>query len=208
MYEIYTTPALVLSTVTQGDSDLYVRFYTRDLGFVGAIATSARKETSKNRYSLQPHSLVSLSLVKGKRSFRVTGAEHDTHLFMGKDVDTKNAVGKISTLLLLLIHGQEKDVELYDLLDTLLRNLAGYGPSEGPQDQNTGPRRARIEAYEIYVVVRVLHQLGYFDQGFTDPVPETLFQDILPTDADLEHISSRKLTYIEYINKCIHNTQF
>ena len=87
MYEIYTTPALVLSAVNQGESDLYVRFYTRDLGFVGAIATSARKEVSKNRYSLQPHSFVSLSLVKGKRSFRVTGLEHDTHLFLGKETD-------------------------------------------------------------------------------------------------------------------------
>ena len=193
MYEIYTTPALVLSAVNQGESDLYVRFYTRDLGFVGAIATSARKEVSKNRYSLQPHSFVSLSLVKGKRSFRVTGLEHDTHLFLGKETYIKDAVGKINTLLLLLIHGQEKDVDLYELLNTLLRQF---------------PEEEFIEAYEIYVVVRVLHHLGYFDTGFTDPIPETLFDAVIPTQQDLEHIQSKKLTYIEYINKCIHETQF
>jgi len=90
-------------------------------------------------------------------------------------------------------HGQEKDVVLYDTLDVLLRDF---------------PEKDLIEPYEIYVVVRVLHQLGYFDQGFTDAVPETLFQDIMPTEGDLEHIQSKKLTYVEYINKCIHDSQF
>ncbi len=192
MYEIYTTPALVLSTRTQGESDLYVRFYTRDLGFVGAIVSAARKEISKHRYSIQPHSFVSLSLVKGKRSFRVTGLEHEKHLFMGKDIYIKNAVGKINSLLLLLIHGQERDIALYDLLSKLLSNF---------------PDESSAEAYEIYVIVRVLHHLGYFDERFTDPIPDTLFDKIVPTVEDLEHIKSKRLTYIEYINKCIHETQ-
>jgi len=193
MYEIYTTPAFILSSVEQGDSDLYVRFYTRDLGFVGAVVTSGRKEISKHRYSAQPYSFVSLSLVKGKRSFRVTGFEHDTHMFMGQSAITQKAIGKITALLLLLIHGEEKDIQLYKLLEILLRATPDYEDT--------------MEIYETYVVVRVLHHLGYFDSSFTDPIPDTLFEETLPTMEDLEHIQKKKHTYIQYINKCIYETQ-
>jgi len=114
---------------------------------------------------------------------------------MGQSEEVKKSIGRISTLLLLLIHGQEKDVELYELLSTLLKGIAEY---ESKSD---------IEMYEIYVVVRVLHRLGYFDERFTDPIPETLFDEALPDVLDLEHIADKKLTYIEYINKCIHESQ-
>jgi len=125
---------------------------------------------------------------------------------------TKKAIGKISKLLLLLIHGQERDLDLYNLLDVLLRDLPNHQNTWSEEDHKSKNRRLRtaestIEAYEIYVVVRVLHHLGYFDTGFTDPIPETLFDAVIPAEEDLTHILEKKLTYIEYVNKCIHDTQ-
>lgn len=206
MYEIYTTPAYILSSVTQGDSDLYVRFYTRDLGFVGAVVSAARKEISKHRYSIQPYSFVSLSLVKGKRGFRVTGLEHQKHLALGKPEFTKKSVTYITKLLLLLIHGQEKDHEFYDLLRVLFDELISTSMSshEDSVGSDGGPRRT---VFEIYMVVRILKHLGYFEDDFIESVPEFLFDEIKPSKEDLRHIQKNKHTYIEYINKCIYESQ-
>ncbi len=190
MYEIYTTQALVLSARTQGESDHYVRFYTKELGLVGARVSGSRKEISKHRFSIQPYSFVSVSLVKGKQGFRMTGIEHERHLVLGKQNISKKSVSSVISLIELLVHGQEKDENLFHLLSQLLV-----------------PEMLTDELDEIYIVVRLLKHLGYFDEQFLETIPETMFDQIMPDERDLSHIKENKHTYIQYINECIHNSQ-
>lgn len=196
MYEIITTPAFVLSASPQGDADLYIKVYTRELGLIGAVASGARKETSKHRFSVQPFSFISLSIVQGKHGYRVTGAEHEQHTCLGKDDEIKQTIGKISKLLTVLIHGSEKDQELFDFMQELFTYIC-----TSHLDSETANQ------YEIYTVIRIVKHLGYFDESQIPDIPETFFEKNLPDKLSLEHIQKNQHSYIQYINKSIFESQ-
>src|SRR5665213_2708544 len=71
MYQKYHTEALVLGSRESGEADKVFALFTRDFGLVRARASSVRSESSKMRYALQKYSRASISLVRGKRGWRI-----------------------------------------------------------------------------------------------------------------------------------------
>ena len=74
-YHIYTTRALVLSERPLREADRVYAILTRDMGLVRATGLGVRKEGSKLRGALEPVSLSTISLVRGKEYWRLTSAE-------------------------------------------------------------------------------------------------------------------------------------
>jgi DNA repair protein RecO (recombination protein O) len=66
MNKTYSTRAIVLNRRDLGESDRLFSLYTRDYGKIEAIATSARKATSKMAKFLEPLMEIELLLARGK----------------------------------------------------------------------------------------------------------------------------------------------
>lgn len=146
MYQKYHTEALVLGSREMGEADKIVALFTRDFGLVRARASAIRSEHSKMRYATQNYARAKVSLVKGKRGWRLAGAAA-LRIATG-DRKCVSIFARIAELAIRLVQGQEKNDYLFAVLaeahDVLMRE--------------------RVEAsatIEIVCVARVLYALGY-----------------------------------------------
>lgn len=107
-YHIYTTKGLVLSAKPLREADRVYSILTRELGLVRATATGVRKEGSKLRGALEPFSLTSVSLVRGKEYWRLTAAE------LIRRLPAEAALARPLALIERLVPGEEAHPELFD----------------------------------------------------------------------------------------------
>jgi len=175
MYTIYTTPALILSATPHGDSDMILVLLTKEFGLIRAVANGLRKEASKLRFSLQPFSVVDVSLVKGKSIWRVTNASHIKNLVGNNNV----VLEKIKLTVIKLVHGEESG-NLYNILvDGIMSNI----------DNN--------ESLERIMILRILNELGYVEEKGL----EEFFNSTKITKNLIEKSEEKKLEIIKVINK-------
>lgn len=138
-YHIYTTPGIVLRHWPLREADRIYAILTRDLGLIRASAGGIRKEASKLRGSLEPLSIASVSLVKGKEYWRITSAIHDSNIHSDF----------AAPLLLLekLVAGESANQELFYSVEKAVR-------SHDPKDDMLEPR----------LVSEILFHLGYLKE--------------------------------------------
>lgn len=129
-----------------GEANLRVAVFTRELGLVVASARSARLAGSKLRYGLEPLSYARFCFVRGAHEWRVAEVAHVRHA--GALPAHRAVMGRVSHLLLRLIHGQEPNPRLYADIAEGFSALALHEPA----------------AVETVLVLRVLSQLGYLPQ--------------------------------------------
>ena len=160
MYHLYHTPAFVLGSVLRGVGSKLVSLFTRELGFLTAIAQSAREERSKLRYGLQDSSCSDITLVRGKEFWRLTRAECILNVAseLRDSPEAARMVGRICALLRRLLAGEEKNEPLFNALAEGFRFVIGK------------PSKQSVEGTEIVLVLRVLYFLGYLaPRGEFDP---------------------------------------
>src|SRR4051812_3148647 len=116
MYQKYQTDALVLASRESGEADKIYAIYTRDFGLVQARASAVRREASKMRYALQSYALLNVSLVKGRRSWRIAGTRAIENLAVTENIPGAEAFGRIADLVTKLVAGEEKNEYLYETL--------------------------------------------------------------------------------------------
>jgi recombinational DNA repair protein (RecF pathway) len=148
MYTTYSTDAFVFSRTGVGEADVRVELFTRDFGIVRAKATGARAEASKLRYSLQTLSHCKVTLVSGKRGWRLTGAEKVYQPLHEREM------GGI-------------DVPRVSRLVVLIRSLvAAEEPSEGVFDVLSAEvSKVHTDDDELALVASILTLLGYMKGG-------------------------------------------
>lgn len=188
MYEKYQTEALVLGNRELGEADRMIVFFTRDFGLVRARASSIRAEYSKMRYAVQDYARAEVSLVKGKRGWRLAGA-----------TALKSATGsrkcistfaRIAELTIRLVHGEEQNDYLFAVL----------------AEAHEALMREDVEAsatIEIVCVARVLYALGYLS---TEALETALFTH---TAYEHEHVleaETKRDQILSSINKAIAET--
>ncbi len=132
-----------------GEAHTLVWLLTHDLGLVRAKATSARVEHSKLRYGLETLSMGRYCMLRGKNEWKLTGVENISHELAAGERDRRVRSGKITKLLLRLIHGEERVPALYK---TVVEGLGAIARAATPTD---------AEAVETVLVLRVLAHLGY-----------------------------------------------
>jgi DNA repair protein RecO len=149
MHKKLSTEGLVLGKRGQGEADTSVVLFTKDFGLVRAVARSARREHSKLRYGLEPLTVARFSLIRGKLQWRLVGTDDISRTLLAAPAAHRHALGRISRLLLRLIHGEEINVALYSDVVEGFSSLA-----------NTHSE-ADAASIECITVLRILSQLGY-----------------------------------------------
>src|SRR3989344_3264923 len=152
MYKKFLTEGLVLGKRGVGEANVSVILLTKELGLLRATARSARREASKLRYGLEPLTCAKFSLVRGKHEWRLVGVSEADRPLLTSPLPRKQALGRISRLLLRLIQGEEINTMLYkDVVEGFFALTSAQ--SEGD-----------AASVECIVVLRILSRLGYLSQ--------------------------------------------
>ena len=149
MHRVFVTRGLVLRKRGVGESNTLVSILTEELGLVRASARSARKEVSKLRFGLESLTLARYSLVRGRHEWKLIGVESISHTLTQASSVRRGQIGRVSRLLLRLIHGEEPVGEHYD---TIVEGLSFLSEVEDLLD---------AEAVECVLVLRIMDRLGY-----------------------------------------------
>ncbi|MDE1925249.1 MAG: recombination protein O N-terminal domain-containing protein [Patescibacteria group bacterium] len=154
MHKIYITEGIVLGKRGAGEANSSVSLLTAELGLVRASARSARYEKSKLRYGLEPLTRGRFSLVRGKYEWKLTGVVEPQRLFSNSLVpmEGKQAVGRVTRLMLRLIQGEEPVPVLYKTV------------SEGFEFLVDAQNMRDAQAIECVLVLRILAHLGYLPE--------------------------------------------
>ena len=151
MHHIYTTKAIIIKSISIGEANKYYFLLTQDLGFIKASAQSVRLGKSKLKGHLQDFCLVNISLVKGRDFWRIVGVETIECENFLKNINKLIAIKNIFSLLLRLLHGEEKNEALFYSVESfynfLLKNELSL---------------ENIKNLETITVLRILYYLGYF----------------------------------------------
>lgn len=189
MYQKYNTEALVLGSRESGESDKTIALFTKDFGLVWARGSAVRSERSKMRYALQNYSYSYISLIRGKKGWRVAGASA-ARLAVG---DTRGiaAFCRIAELVLRLVHGEERNAYLFAAL------FEAHGALMQQKTDAFG-------TIEIVCVARMLYSLGYI----SDEALETaLFTHTAYTGEHLMEAETMRDKLLSSINRAISETQ-
>jgi len=155
MHHIYTTKAIIIKSVPTGEANKYYFLFTQDLGFIRASAQSVRLGKSKLKGHLQDFCFIKISLVKGKDTWRITGVETLECGDFLEDINKLITIRNIFSLLLRLLHGEEKNEPLFYSIESFYNFLL---KNELSQDN--------IKNLETITVLRILYHLGYFKKSF------------------------------------------
>lgn len=188
MYQKYHTEALVLGNREMSEADRVVVLFTRDFGLVRARASSIRKEHSKMRYSVQDYSRANVSLVKGRRGWRLAGAAAIKSA--SGDRKCTGVFARIAELTVRLVHGEEKNDYLFETLANAHEALM--------TETHTS-----VTAVEVVCVARILYALGYLS---SEALESTLFTHTAYGIEHLFEVETKRDQILSSINKAIAET--
>jgi DNA repair protein RecO len=194
-HTLYKTEALVLGGINIGEAHRYIDLLTCDFGRIRATARSVRVERSKLRFSLQDFSLASVSLVRGRDVWRITGAEEQQNIFtvLRGRVPEQEMVARLMTLLRRLLPGEEENKELF----TIVKQGFSFLVEDIREEEN-------LQDFECLIVLRILHNLGYLAK---DSSSESFLMSTELTPEHLEKISPIRSTMVKKINSSLQESQ-
>jgi DNA repair protein RecO len=150
---MYTTEALVCGTFNRNTADRSYLLFTKEAGMLYAEARSVREERSRQRMALQDFSLVRVSLIKGKSSWKIGSIESQRNFFSSaSDKAARGSVVSLTRFLRRFFSGQEAAPALFEYVATALALLSA--------------ETAGREFIESVVQLHILHSLGYVDGSF------------------------------------------
>lgn len=148
MYPKYTTECFIVSARQSGENDRVFRLYTKEFGMIRASAKSVRLGRSKLKAHLRDGNLLKVSLVRGRELWRLIDCFEEI-----PDLDSlrqKKVFARLLKLLGQLVHGEEKNAELF----SGLANIRGFIRSEDPWGED-------LKSVECFGVMAILSALGY-----------------------------------------------
>ena len=176
MHHIYTTPAFVVHSSPHGEAGKFLLLFTKDFGMIGAVAQGIRLASSKLRYHVQDASLAQISVVRGKEVWRLTGAHEAQH----ERITPVHM--RVLKLLKRLLHGEEKNDKLFEIIEELYR--------VDIEEEN-------FEVVECLIVLRTLNALGYIRN--TDKL-KSLLENNSIEQGFLDIIKKEKSSIVKTIN--------
>lgn len=183
MHHIYTTPGFIIHSTPHGEAGKFLLIFTKDFGMIGATAQGIRLAQSKLRYHIQDFSFSTVSVVRGKEMWRITGAHESENRVKPARVHLK-----ILKLLRRLLHGEEKNEKLFEIIEELYK---------------TEIKEEDADAVECLTVLRVLNSLGYIS---TKDFGEFFDTHLITSDL-IAQIKIKKPTLIQVINSALNETQ-
>lgn len=104
--EKYTTKGFILREYEQGESDKVYKLFTEEFGLLFVLAKGVRKLESKLRFHLKVGKEVTVTLVKGKEVWRLTGVESQSR-------ETHEDEHLVTSLLERFVRGEFKQKNLF-----------------------------------------------------------------------------------------------
>ncbi len=184
MHHIYTTPAFIVHSGPHGEAGKFLLFFTKDFGMIGVVAQGIRLNQSKLRYHIQDFNLSMVSIVRGKEIWRLVGAHE-----IENETESNLLQIKILKLLKRLLHGEEKNEKLFEIVEELYKNQI----KDGEED-----------LVECLVVLRILNTLGYIKN--TKELSIFLENNLISHEL-ITLIRQKKLTIIDVINSALKESQ-
>lgn len=164
-YQTYTTEAIVCGTYNRNTADRSYLMFTREAGMLYAEAKSAREERSRQRMALQDFSLVRVSLIKGKSSWKIGSIEPQTNFYSSAaDKAARGSVVMLTKFLRRFYGGQEAVPLVFDYVKAALGFLS-----------LTQTERVLLEQI---ILARLLLELGYVDERVLPPVVKHPIDDL------------------------------
>lgn len=188
-HHIYQTEALVLGSRQIGESNRLLFLFTGELGFIVATAQGIRELKSKLRFSLQDFDFARVAMVRGKEMWRVTNAEPvNGYHTLFEDEKKIIFVARVFSLLRRLLHGEERNEELFGAVREMMYFLE--------RETFSGEE---LLALEIIMNLKILHHLGY---GTDREMYHTVIV-MPPSKSILAHIAPMKAQALADINKAL-----
>lgn len=184
MHHIYTTTAFVIHSSPYGEAGKFLQLFTRDFGMIGAVAQGIRLSQSKLKYHVQDFNFSKVSVVRGKEVWRLTGAGE-----IENSIKPSTLHIKILKLLKRLLHGEEKNEYLFEIVESLYNF---------PFNDND------VEALEYLTVLRILSILGYIKK--TKEIEKYLNNHSINNEI-LSNLISEKTIILKLINEGLHESQ-
>jgi recombinational DNA repair protein (RecF pathway) len=190
-YATYITDALVCGTFNRNTADCTYLLFTKGAGMLYADARSVREERSRQRYALQDFARIRVSLIKGKKGWKVGSVEAVANDFTkAKTREARASVVAIYRTLRRFIHGEEVSESLFlfclEALDAVAK------ASDADRD-----------FLDLYIQLRIMSILGYVSDSM---IPDELKS--LPLNQLEGKVSPSLTTKIELlIDQAIDNSQ-
>lgn len=192
-YRIYHVEGIVLQSRPTGEGDALLFVYTRELGLVMVIGKSLRLHRSRLRFVLQRFAHAHLDLVRGKHGWRLTSARTiSTQSVLFRHPKRRRVLAAATSMLMRLIHGEESHPELFEELMSLLKRLETLNIEED------------CYHFELYVAMRLLRALGYWEDVEQD---QRFWEAERDMRALLSMIVEQKSALVPRINAALQATQ-
>jgi len=147
-HHIYRTDAIVLQSRERGEADRLLTLLTREFGVVHARAQSARLERSRLRYGLEPMTELSVSLIRGRTGWRVTGTRTIRQWYYHLSRECAARTSHVLALLERLLPEEGEGEVVYTHVEGLLESLLTSASKE-------------VRQHEERCVLLILTELGY-----------------------------------------------
>ncbi len=163
-HHIYTTIGIVLRSHSSKEADKTLAILTEDLGLVYATARGVRKMGSRTAPALGDLSIVKVSLVRGKRSWRMTTVSLLIEVVptLRERRESLLSIYRITSLILRLVRGEDKNTDLFLEFKKSLEAL-----SKPDFDESS------LADWELMTVASLLSHLGYLSK---EAVPKGILE--------------------------------
>lgn len=190
---LYQTEGIILGSANSGESNRYYHIFTKDLGLVMAFAQGVRELKSKLRYHLRDFFYISLGLIRGKDTWRVTSADTHTNFENIFRAEDKLALfTSIAQFLKRFLRGEERNEKLFEALVLGLCFL----------EKETFTKN-ELNNLELLLVARSLNRLGYWGgNGETKKLLESNLDKLL-----LEKITTLRPIILREVNRALKESQ-
>lgn len=151
MFTQHQTEGIILSTRKRREADEIFTLYTRDFGKIDVIGRSIRKNSSKLKMNMSLFSLVKIGFIEGKSFNTLTDASVvDNFKSARKDLGKLSLFYRISEVVLSLIYEQEKDENIFLLLQESFKKVNEVSFSKN-----------RLKLFYCFFTFNLLYFLGY-----------------------------------------------
>lgn len=168
MHALHTTLAFVLTSYPHGESSRVYKLLTRDFGVLYVHGQGVREVRNRNRYALGTHAHAQVTLVRGRGTWRLTGARA---LSSTSTAHWRRVLVLAGTLLA----PEDPSPRAYALLATG-EHVASTLPMD--VDEST--------TYEAILALFLLHELGYVARPRS-----SLVDDLLAEEGDVSALVQR-----------------
>jgi DNA repair protein RecO len=161
MHEKYDTRAFVLKARPYKEDSVEVVLFSETLGKIRAIAQAAKRPGATFAASVEPGTLGSYALVRGRYHWRITGMHDLTQYSFSLEKELKDAYLRILSILSRFLPEQEAHIEVFTKLENFLEDT--------PED---------LERREAEIVFLLLVALGYADKTANVSKTEDLILEV------------------------------